>query len=144
MTLEFPEQSIAHVEGLLAGWNDASIRSATPLPDHYRDQPEQANNWNKAYRAGREAFLTAWEKGALSGARFQMFSHGDARHWRVPMVRYPERPVAYLVDATGHVVLTLAPLVKNSAYGIFSGEMRVAVVTGDLLSAMQAAACYAH
>lgn len=147
MTLEFSEQSITHVEGLLAGWNDASIRSTTPVPVHYRTQPEQANSWNKTYRAGREAFLTAWEKGALSGARFQMVPHADTRHWRVPLVHQPEHPVAYLVDTTGNVLLTLAPIVKNSAsecYGIFVGELRVAVVTGDLLSAMQAAACYAH
>lgn len=147
MTLEISEQSIVHVEGLLAGWNDASMRTTTPVPDQYRGHLQQAANWRSAYGAGRQAFLTAWEKGALSGARFQMVSHGDARHWRVPFVLQPELPVAYLIDATGSVLLTLAPIGKKPAgecYGIFSGEVRVAVVTGDLLSAMQAAACYAH
>jgi hypothetical protein len=45
MILEFSEQSIVHVEGLLAGRNDASIRTFTPVPAHYCGHSNHTTTW---------------------------------------------------------------------------------------------------
>lgn len=145
MTIEFSEQSIIHVEGLLAGWNDASIRTTTSPPARYLQHQDSTSSWKRGYNAGREAFMTAWEKGALGGTRFRLVSREDERYWRLPFSAEPEQPAALLIDSKGEVILTISPAVEDSSnhcYSIFSGELRVAQVTGDLLGAMQAAACY--
>jgi len=147
MTLEFSEQSTVHVEGLLAGWNDASIRTFTPVPDHYCGHPDHTTTWRRGYRAGREAFMTAWEKSTLGSAGFKLALPGDDRYWRLPLRPKSDQPAAYLVDVDGNLLLNVSPATCNSSgqrYAIFSGELRVAVVNGDLLSAMQTAACYAR